>query len=429
MLDAQAMRNVFDQYSQPENRVTHALTTALHEDPALLRAFLKDIVGVRPQSKGDLRIYEQTYPGSLEAEPAEGDPERKGIPDAWITCGDDWCVLIENKVLIRATRDQLLRHLATARRLGFTNIKAVVLTVGDPIGELPEDVKVVRWAAVYGWLLRQANAHPWARRAAEFLEVIEAKLAQQEQLMVGTLTTFTGVPFGDDVPFTYAEAKRVLGLMSEELRKRSDLRRELHVNPAASGRPKITGEGGEAVWDFLALKSSDGEDFNRFPHLTFALLRLSVEALLTVPHSVRSTSRRRIVDLGLNGFADLIREVLDHMRPIFTKCEDMEPRIRVMQRHWVTRSSAPVLDGYLIFDPRTAFDGFDKRIKAQPEWLDAAFGCLANKNSNLQLQVGAYFPYARCEVTRSREILDRIAEVWIACGPLIDVLTDEDGAA
>ena len=40
--------------------------------------------------------------------------------------------------------------------------RAVVLTVGEPIGELPEGVPVVEWTTVYGWLLRKSKAHPWA---------------------------------------------------------------------------------------------------------------------------------------------------------------------------------------------------------------------------------------------------------------------------
>lgn len=40
------MRNLFDQYSQPENRLTHALMTALHEDRGLLALFLREIAGV-----------------------------------------------------------------------------------------------------------------------------------------------------------------------------------------------------------------------------------------------------------------------------------------------------------------------------------------------------------------------------------------------
>jgi len=420
------MRNVFDQYSQPENRITHALMTALHEDPALLRAFLKDVAGVEPKANAALQVHQQTYPGSLEGEPAEGEPERKGIPDAWVTCGEDWCLLIENKVLIRATRDQLARHLAVARRLGFTTIKSVVLTVGEPMGELPEGVPVVEWTTVYGWLLRKSKAHPWAKRVAEFLEVMEGKLAQQEQLIVGTLTTFTGVPFGDDLPFTYAEAKRVLGLVRGELRKRSDLRRELGVDPEAPGRPKITGDGGDVVWDFLALKGAEG-DFNRSPHLTFALSRLNVEALLTLPDGVKTALRRRLTDLGRDGLADVLSEVMGRLKPTIAKCVGLEPRLRVMQRHWITRSAPPVMDAMLSFDPRTALAGVGEGVKYQPQWLDAAYDGLSNKSANMQLQLGAFFPYARCDVTRSREILDRMAEVWIACKPVIETLNGEGG--
>jgi len=36
------LRNLFDQYSQPENRFTHALLTALNEDRKLLNAFLRE---------------------------------------------------------------------------------------------------------------------------------------------------------------------------------------------------------------------------------------------------------------------------------------------------------------------------------------------------------------------------------------------------
>jgi hypothetical protein len=34
------LRNIFDQYSQPENRITHALMTAINEDRNLLGHFL-----------------------------------------------------------------------------------------------------------------------------------------------------------------------------------------------------------------------------------------------------------------------------------------------------------------------------------------------------------------------------------------------------
>lgn len=420
------MRNVFDQYSQPENRITHALATALHEDPALLRAFLKDIAGAAVKGIEPLEVHQQTYPGSLEADPVESDPERKGVPDIWITSGDDWCVLIENKVLMRASGDQLARHLVTARRLGFKDVFSLVVTVAEPLNKLPDGVRVVEWTAVYGWLLTKVKAHPWARRVTEFLEVIEGKLAEQEQLMTGTLTTFTGFPFGDERPFTYGEAKRVLGLAAAELRRRRDLKSQLGMDPDLPGRPAITGRAQDSVWDFLTLSSAqDAENFTEFPHLTFAVSRTEVQAMVTIPHGIKRKFRKRLVALGMSGFSELLREVLDAMTPSLDLCDGMEPRIRAVQRRYPSQRAIPFYDALLDFDLRTAFA--DQRpYKHQPQWLRAVYDCNVAKRSNFQFQVGAAFPYRRCSATQSREILDRMAETWIACKPLLDALMGED---
>lgn len=108
------MRNIFDQYSQPENRVTHALLTALNEDRVLLSRFLKQLVKIRPPSDSkSLTILEQQYPGEPEQE--EDEAERRGIPDGWIFNDEGWCVFLELKVLISLTHDQIARHLRIAR--------------------------------------------------------------------------------------------------------------------------------------------------------------------------------------------------------------------------------------------------------------------------------------------------------------------------
>ena len=58
------LRNIFDQYTQPENRITHALMTALSEDRNLLGSFLDELVKVTsPVSPGKLLVLEQRYPG------------------------------------------------------------------------------------------------------------------------------------------------------------------------------------------------------------------------------------------------------------------------------------------------------------------------------------------------------------------------------
>ena len=58
------LRNIFDQYSQPENRVTHALMTALDQDRRLLSLFLRELLEVEPPGQPEtLSVLEQGYPG------------------------------------------------------------------------------------------------------------------------------------------------------------------------------------------------------------------------------------------------------------------------------------------------------------------------------------------------------------------------------
>jgi hypothetical protein len=80
---------------QPENRVTHALMTAINEDRSLLGLFLRELIRVKPPTEPrKLSVLEQQYPG--EEEPSEEDLERRGIPDGWIYDEEGWCVFIES---------------------------------------------------------------------------------------------------------------------------------------------------------------------------------------------------------------------------------------------------------------------------------------------------------------------------------------------
>jgi hypothetical protein len=114
------------------------------------------------------------------------------------------------------------------------------------------------------------------------LEIAEAKLVDTQQFVEGTLTQFSGFPFGHDHPFTYLEGKRVLGLALGELRGNRHLRDVLGMKPKAPGRPAITGRQGDAVWDFLSLSSaSKAENFTKYPHLTLGIVASAVEAVVT----------------------------------------------------------------------------------------------------------------------------------------------------
>jgi hypothetical protein len=265
------LRNLFDQYFQPENRVTHALLTALHEDRKLLDLFLRELVKVKPPvATSKLSVLEQQFPG--EAEPGdERELDRRGIPDGWIFDSEGWCVFIETKVLAVLRAAQIESHRRTAVRRGFHNITAVAIIPRRSM-PMPAGTIHLEWRMVYAWLRRHAGVSVWAARAAEFLEIAEAKLIETEQFVEGSLTTFFGFSFGRDRPFTYLEGKRVLGLALDELRGRKELRTGLGMNPKILGRPAITGRQSDAVWNFLSLSgASDAQSFTKYPHLTLGI--------------------------------------------------------------------------------------------------------------------------------------------------------------
>jgi hypothetical protein len=414
------MRNIFDQYSQPENRVTHALMTALNEDRTLLGQFLRELVKEKvPKNPNKLTVLEQQYPGMEE--PSEKELERGGIPDGWIFDKEGWCVFIESKVLIKMDGDQIQRHRRTAERRGFQRITAVVIAPRLP-RTFPADTILLEWKTIYVWLRRNAKRSIWAAKAAEYLEIVEAKLIDAEQFVEGTLTAFAGLPFGKEHFFTYLEGKRILALSLAELKTRDDLRIHLGMNSKSRGRPAISGRQGDAVWDFLSLSSSVKEEsFTKYPHLTLSIGSQAVEAMVTVPNAVNNVMRRNLKDLGEEGFQALTEMVLKNLKPLLRDHTGAAPWFRGVQRRYPAQRATPFIDARIDFDLRTAISTGGPP-KTQPRWLSAAYGSFVNKkHSNYQIQMGVQFRYDRCPELRRADSVDLFAAAWLACKPLIDL--------
>lgn len=414
-----ALRNIFDQYSQPENRITHALLTALDQDRALLRSFLRDVLQVKPpRAPEKLSLLEQRYPGEEEA--AEAELERRGIPDGWIFDDEGWCILIETKVLAALRTSQIESHLRTAERRGFRTITAVAISPRFATA-LPERTVGLEWRRIYAWL-RKNDESIWARTVAEYLEIAEAKLIEGQQLKEGTLTMFAGFPFGKDHPYTYLEGKRLLGLARNELKGRRRLRAELGMNPNVPGRSAITGKAADAVWDFLSLSDApDAANFTKYPHLTLGVLRTGVEAMVTVPNSINTTMRRNLRSLGSTGFRELTATIIRNLEPLLTGHQGVVPWFRGVQRRYPSQRSMPHLDARIEFDLRTAVPG-SGGPKAQPLWLTAAYEAFLSKaGANYQMQMGVIFSPDRCAAMKSPAALDLIEAAWKACKPLVEL--------
>lgn len=394
--------------------------SAIDEDRSLLRFFLRELVNVKPPiNPRKLSVLEQQYPG--EEEPSEDELERRGIPDGWIFDNEGWCVVIESKVIAKLTADQIYRHRRTAERRGFESITVVAITPRKP-ASLPAQTVLLEWRTVYAWLRRHSSRSAWAARAANYLEVVEAKLIDSEQFVEGTLTQFSGFPFGRDHPFTYLEGKRILGLALGDLRSRRDLRDRLGMKPEAAGRPAIRGRQGDAVWDFLSLTAaSKGENFTKYPHLTLGILSHAVEAVVTVPNAVNGVMRRNLVELGEEGFSTLAKDIVSNLKPLLRKYKGATPWFRGVQRRYPSQSAKPYVDAIVDFDLRTAVLSGGPP-KAQPLWLSAAYGSFVNKkDTNYQIQMGVIFRYDHCPELRRADATGLIASAWLACKPLIDL--------
>jgi len=415
------MRNVFDQFREPENRLTHALMTSLGEEPELLRKFLFWATGSRPP-KRQLFVQEQSLPGELEEAEEPEERERRGLPDGCIHDGETWALAIESKIVCPLESDQLRRHRTTIERLGFTDVHLLALVVKEPNRCAVDGLAVKRWADIYLWLSFQKQS-AWATRLREYMEVMEAKLPKEQYLRDGTLTVFSGINFGKEIPYNYLEAKRILRLLMGELRTNKLLHKELGVDALAEGRGAITGKDSDAVWDYLPIsEAAQATTFTQYPHLAVGVHSNFVQALVVVPNGILPSLRRALIDGGPEAFFELFHSVLERYRDDIGDEAGVCPIVEAVQRRYRSQRSEPFMDTRITFDLRTAYgDGFgsDASPRNQPQWLQAVFEALSHKRSNLQLAVGVRFDYNLCSYTQSPDIARRLAESWIICKPII----------
>ena len=395
--------------------------TAIDADRTLLRLFLRELVKLKlPTNARKLQISEQQYPWAPEAR--EEEPEREGIPDGWIFDDDGWCVFIESKVLIPLTAKQIITHRHAAKRRGFRVVIAVAIVTYRPSSRF-KDVVMLEWRDVYTWLCRHRTRSEWAARAADFLEITEAKLIGTKQFREGSLTKFSGIPFGHKYPYAYLEGKRVLGLALEQLRSRRDLKTKLGMNPKVLGRGAITGTQSDAVWNFLSLSNArDADNFTKYPHLTLNITSSAAEVMVTAPHRVSGGIKRNLKDLSEDGFQETIERIVQNMKPLLKRHPGVAPWFRGVQRRYLSQRAIPFLDARIEFDLRTAIPSGGPP-KTQPNWLSAAYGSFVRKRgSNYQIQVGAIFRYDRCPELRSADAIGLLADAWLACKPLVDLM-------
>lgn len=174
------MRNVFDQYHQAENRLTHALLFALDVDKSLLRRFMKWL-GFRNASRRSLSVIEQQLPGEESAR-TEDEAEARGLPDGCIHDDERWALIIESKIRASPREAQLHRHIRSLVRRGFQKPDVLWLTVLPVGGRLIQRCINRTWSDVYAWLQDQVSFSRWAEHCVRYFEVFELPVSRLRTL-------------------------------------------------------------------------------------------------------------------------------------------------------------------------------------------------------------------------------------------------------
>ncbi len=416
------MRNLFDQYEQPENKLTHALFSTLDRERSYIRPFLGYLGVPNIPPVKNLRITEQQVPGLVEAD-AE-DIDTSGLPDACVFTDEGWAVLFECKVQAHVDAEQLRRHRATAIRHGFESPHLVVIAVDETAGNVPDGIIRITWKDVYRWFGKRSH-EPWASEFIRYMQTFERKMIAKDYEIRGTITMFDGLRFDASNPYTYREAKRLIRLLGDQLQARKDLHK-IGVDPKGERRPAITGRGAEAVWDFLPLRiARNAKQFTWYPHLTMVLNSSRAIAAVTVPNDVKGGLSSKLAELGLEGFMEQMAEFEERLRRIVDLSSGAKPMVYATQRHYRSQRSPAEVDARLDADLRTAVPGVQAGVKYQPQWLEAIYEVLVNKQSNLQFGIEVQFSYD-CKLLRSAKAVNLFADTWKALQPLITFVLKND---
>lgn len=370
---------LFDQYSNEENRLTHALLHTVGSSEWLFSRFLKSFVGIDfSVAKGAFEISTQKVPFSHGDEKAE---EVESIPDAWVV---DEASNLGIAVEVKDRRNslslsQLRRHANRIRTYKHPYLLVITPDLRKPtkIVELERKegkrLNVVwrSWDEVFRWLTKLPIKRSEKRKKEEFLVASMREYLERRREVLG----FQGIYFPKG--FNVVEAKAILNAEMEELESTvKKIYRDL-----VKRRPAITTFSQEGVWDCFG--SEDG--FTTDLHITLGISERMHTISLIIPNSAKKAWARLKTIFYDEAYEDQLFSILHNVRKKVPYLF-----IEFTQRHFIAMKHA-FRDGYMEFDIDTLGPPFrTKQSKAKefPVWLHAVRAAIVYKRGTINTQVG-----------------------------------------
>jgi len=218
-IDKDRLHPLYDQYSNAENRLTHALLHTIGSSPFLFSRFLKNIVGISGNLSGGIfEISTQKVPFSH----GDDDQEKvESIPDAWIVNEQkEIGIAIEVKDIKNSIRvGQLTKHASQIANYNKQYLLVITPDLKRPVkidalkrkGQKKLNIVWCSWDEIYQWLSKLQKTQLSKRKKDEFLLKSMQEYLDRRREVLG----FQGVKFDKD--FNVKEAKIILNAEMEEL--------------------------------------------------------------------------------------------------------------------------------------------------------------------------------------------------------------------
>jgi hypothetical protein len=375
---------LFDQYSNNENRLTHALLHTVSSSNWIFSRFLKQF------AKIDHTITAKTFEITTQKVPLEHgdkDPEKvESIPDAWIVddCSEIGLAIEVKDVKNSVSIKQLEGHTKRVINYNFPHLIVITPDLQPPDKLLKfretrkESVIVIwqSWDAVYRWLKELSNKAN-NRDKDEFIITSMLEYLERRRKVLG----FQGIFFRSG--FNVHEAKEILYAEMESIQTSFN-----KVFPELTRRrPSITTISQESVWDCFG----NDKGFTSDIHFTFSIRETFHDISMTIPNSANRTwthLKRVFSSNELEGELFKILEILRKKVPYLY--------VEFIQRHFKYRRFG-IRDGFMEFDIDTLgppFRAKKSEAKELPVWKQALKEAITNKkNVNAQVMFKSRFYY------------------------------------
>ena len=384
-IDKDRLHPLYDQYSNAENRLTHALLHTIGSSPFLFSRFLKNIIGISDNLSGGIfDISTQKVPFSH----GDDDQEKvESIPDAWIINEQKGIgIAIEVKDIKNNIRiGQLTKHASRIQNYNKQYLLVITPDLKRPVKidalkrKEKQKLNIVwcSWNQIYQWLSKVQKSQLSKRKKDEFLLKSMREYLDRRREVLG----FQGIKFDKD--FNVNEAKIILNAEMEELEQFvkntfKDLVRR---------RPAITTFSQESVWDCFGVEDGFTSDL----HLTIGINETYHEISLVVPNASKKPWQR-LKEI----FSDPKEE--ENLFSILINLRKEVPHLYLefIQRHFIAQKIG-IRDGFMEFNIDTMGKKFkNKKTKAKEFsiWYPAIKSAVLNKSKiNGQIMFKARFFY------------------------------------